>query len=114
MGKISAGLSWEARLVRRALTIKVHLIIILIHFCTNRYNSLGGTEKKRLEHDEDKLLSVMLYNLVGFMIMTNVNKQEIKKKVRRLLGKCHIGLAHSQHVNDLLDQIHNLVRSRSI
>ncbi|XP_064600002.1 MAP kinase-activating death domain protein-like isoform X3 [Liolophura sinensis] len=73
-----------------------------------RYNSLGGTEKKRLEHDEDKLLSVMLYNLVGFMIMTNVSKQEIKKKVRRLLGKCHIGLAQSQHVNDLLDQIHNL------
>ncbi|XP_043219583.1 MAP kinase-activating death domain protein-like isoform X7 [Amphibalanus amphitrite] len=73
-----------------------------------RYNSLSETERKRLEHDEDRLLSTMLYNLVAFMVMLRVNKQELKRKIRRLLGKSHIGLVYSQEVNELLDQIGNL------
>ncbi|KAJ9588129.1 hypothetical protein L9F63_018487, partial [Diploptera punctata] len=72
------------------------------------YNSLSDTERKRLEHDEDRLLSTMLYNLVAIMVMMNVNKMELKRKVRRLLGKSHIGLVYSQEVNELLDQINNL------
>lgn len=70
-----------------------------------RYSLLGGAEKKRLELDEDHLLAVMLYNLIAFMIMMRVSKDEIKRKVRRMLGKCHIGLLMSQQVNDLLDSI---------
>lgn len=73
-----------------------------------RYNSLRDPEKKRLEHDEDKLLSVMLYNHVAFMVMMDVKKIEIKKKIRRLLGKSHIGLHYSQDVNNLLDEIGKL------
>ncbi|KAJ8299529.1 hypothetical protein KUTeg_023589 [Tegillarca granosa] len=74
----------------------------------DRYRSLSDGDRKRLEHDEDRLLSVMLYNLVAFMVMVRVHKQEIRKKTRRLLGKCHIGLVYSQDVNNLLDQINNL------
>ena len=55
----------------------------------------------------------MLYNLVAFMVMLKVNKQELKRKIRRLLGKSHIGLVYSQEVNELLDQIGNLVRISS-
>ncbi|XP_042207479.1 MAP kinase-activating death domain protein-like [Homarus americanus] len=73
-----------------------------------RYNSLSDSERKRLEHEEDRLLSTMLYNLVAFMVMVNVRKEDIKRKVRRLLGKSHIGLVYSQEVNELLDQINNL------
>ncbi|ESO97902.1 hypothetical protein LOTGIDRAFT_103875 [Lottia gigantea] len=71
----------------------------------DRYASLGDMERKRLEHDEDKILATILFNLVSFMVMLRVNKTEIKKKSRRLLGKSHIGLIHSQEVNNLLDQI---------
>ncbi|WAR01209.1 MADD-like protein, partial [Mya arenaria] len=74
----------------------------------DRYNSLGPGDRKRLEHDEDRLLSVLLYNLVSFMIMTRIHKTEIKKKIRRLLGKSHIGLAYSQEINNLLDKIETL------
>ncbi|KAK3861391.1 hypothetical protein Pcinc_032642 [Petrolisthes cinctipes] len=73
-----------------------------------RYNNLSDSERKRLEHEEDRLLSTMLYNLVAFMVMVNVRKEDIKRKVRRLLGKSHIGLVYSQEVNELLDQINNL------
>ncbi|KAK5643903.1 hypothetical protein RI129_007748 [Pyrocoelia pectoralis] len=73
-----------------------------------RYKALSDTERKRLEHDEDRLLSTMLYNLTAILVMLNVNKAEIKRKIRRLLGKCHIGLVYSQEVNLLLDQINNL------
>lgn len=73
-----------------------------------RYKWLSETERKRLEHEEDRLLSTMLYNLTAFMLMLNVGKNELKQKVRRLLGKSHIGLVYSQEVNLLLDQINNL------
>ncbi|XP_037919112.1 MAP kinase-activating death domain protein isoform X4 [Hermetia illucens] len=73
-----------------------------------RYKSLSDSERKRLEHDEDRLLSTMLFNLTAILVMLNVNKEEIKRKVRRLLGKSHIGLVYSQEVHHLVDQIHNL------
>ena len=71
---------------------------------------MGPAERKRLEEDEDRLLATMLYNLVAFMVALNVDKEAVKKKVRRLLGKSHIGLLQSQQVNDLLDNLNNLVR----
>ncbi|XP_022088226.1 MAP kinase-activating death domain protein-like isoform X2 [Acanthaster planci] len=76
----------------------------------HRYDSLTSSEKKRLEEDEDKLLADMLTNAIAFMVMMKLPKPEIKRKVRRLLGRSHIGLVYSQEVNDLLDQINNLVR----
>ncbi|XP_078333104.1 MAP kinase-activating death domain protein-like isoform X3 [Crassostrea virginica] len=74
----------------------------------DRYVSLGDMERKRLEHDEDKLLAHMLYNITAFMVMMRVHKAEVRKKIRRLLGKSHISLAYSAEVNNLLDQIGNL------
>ncbi|KAJ6639366.1 MAP kinase-activating death domain protein [Pseudolycoriella hygida] len=73
-----------------------------------KYKSLSDSERKRLEHDEDRLLSTMLFNLTAELVMLNVNKEEIKRKVRRLLGKSHIGLVYSQEVHNLLDQVTNL------
>ncbi|XP_018576848.1 MAP kinase-activating death domain protein isoform X6 [Anoplophora glabripennis] len=73
-----------------------------------RYKSLSDTERKRLEHEEDKLLATQLYNLTAILVMLNCNKDEVKRKIRRLLGKSHIGLVYSQEVNLLLDQIHQL------
>jgi hypothetical protein len=74
-----------------------------------RYSQLGTAERKRLELEEDHLLAVMLYNLIAFMIMMRVSKDEIRRKIRRMLGKCHIGLLMSQQVNELLDCIAYLV-----
>ncbi|XP_058815433.1 MAP kinase-activating death domain protein isoform X2 [Topomyia yanbarensis] len=73
-----------------------------------RYKSLSDSERKRLEHDEDRLLSTMLYNLTAILVMLNCNKVEIKRKIRRLLGKSHIGFIYAQEVNLLLEQINNL------
>ncbi|XP_039496666.1 MAP kinase-activating death domain protein isoform X12 [Drosophila santomea] len=73
-----------------------------------RYKSLSESERKRLEHDEDRLLSTMLYNLTAILVMLNVTKDEIRRKIRRLLGKSHIGLVYSQEVHNVVDQINNL------
>lgn len=73
-----------------------------------RYAGLSEMDKKRLEHEEDRLLSTILYNLIAFMIMVNVARQEIRMKIRRLLGKCHIGLVYSAEVNEVLEQIDQL------
>ncbi len=60
--------------------------------------------------DEDRLLAVMLHNLIAFMIMMRVSKEEIRRKIRRMVGRCHIGLTMSQQVNELIDNISNLVK----
>ncbi|CAD6225751.1 GSCOCG00005707001-RA-CDS [Cotesia congregata] len=66
------------------------------------------SERRRLEHDEDRLLCTLLHNLTAILVMLNVEKVELKRKIRRLLGKSHIGLIYSQELNQLLDQIDNL------
>ncbi|XP_061378806.1 MAP kinase-activating death domain protein isoform X3 [Danaus plexippus] len=73
-----------------------------------RYKCLSETERKRLEHEEDRLLSTALYNLTAAMVMLGVEADIIRNKVRRLLAKSHIGLVYSQEVNHLLDVVHNL------
>lgn len=73
-----------------------------------RYASLSEMDKKRLEHEEDRLLSTLLYNMIAFMVMVNCNRTEIRRKIRRLLGKCHIGLVYSAEVNEVLEQIDHL------
>jgi hypothetical protein len=55
----------------------------------------------------------MLYNLIAFMIMMRVSKDEIRRKIRRMVGRCHIGLTMSQQVNELIDNISNLVNKNS-
>ena len=73
-----------------------------------RYKSLSENEKKRLEHDEDRLLSTMLYNLVAYMMMMQIDQMDVKRIVRRLLGKSHIGLIYSQEINLVLDKVAQL------
>ncbi|KAM4720645.1 MAP kinase-activating death domain protein isoform 11-T11 [Rhinophrynus dorsalis] len=74
----------------------------------DRYFSLGEHDRKRLEDDEDRLLATLLHNMVSYMVMMKVNKTDIRRKVRRLLGKCHIGLVYSQQINELLDKVSDL------
>ncbi|XP_075693958.1 MAP kinase-activating death domain protein isoform X15 [Rhinoderma darwinii] len=74
----------------------------------DRYFSLGDHDRKRLEEDEDRLLSTLLHNMVAYMVMIKINKTDLRRKVRRLMGKCHIGLAHSQQINELLDRVTDL------
>uniref|UniRef100_A0A8C6X902 MAP kinase-activating death domain protein n=1 Tax=Naja naja TaxID=35670 RepID=A0A8C6X902_NAJNA len=71
----------------------------------DRYFSLGEHDRKRLEDDEDRLLATLLHNMIAYMIMMKVQKNDIRKKVRRLMGKSHIGLVHSQEINEILDKI---------
>ena len=51
----------------------------------------------------------MLYNLTAFMVMMQVEKGELRRKVRRLVGKCHIGLDASEQINRLLEHVNQLV-----
>ncbi|XP_059367815.1 MAP kinase-activating death domain protein-like isoform X14 [Carassius carassius] len=74
----------------------------------DRYHSLGEHDRKRLEDDEDRLLATLLHNMIAYMLMTKVGKNEIRKKVRRLMGKSHIGLSHSQEINEVLDRLAHL------
>ncbi|XP_078801194.1 MAP kinase-activating death domain protein isoform X37 [Oryzias latipes] len=73
-----------------------------------RYLSLGEHDRKRLEDDEDRLLATLLHNMIAYMLMLKVNKNDIRKKVRRLMGKSHIGLTYSQEINEILDKLANM------
>uniref|UniRef100_A0A668AV34 MAP kinase-activating death domain protein n=1 Tax=Myripristis murdjan TaxID=586833 RepID=A0A668AV34_9TELE len=75
-----------------------------------RYLSLGEHDRKRLEDDEDRLLATLLHNMIAYMLMMKVNKNDIRKKVRRLMGKSHIGLTH---INEILHPFLNYLPSGS-
>uniref|UniRef100_A0A8B9RMZ0 MAP kinase-activating death domain protein n=1 Tax=Astyanax mexicanus TaxID=7994 RepID=A0A8B9RMZ0_ASTMX len=74
----------------------------------DRYLSLGDHDRKRLEDDEDRLLATLLHNMIAYMLMMKVSKNDIRKKVRRLMGKSHIGLTYSQEINEVLDRLPQL------
>lgn len=46
--------------------------------------------------------------------MCGAPPRAIQQKIRRLLGKSHVGLVHSQHINHMLDTVHNLVSHGSL
>uniref|UniRef100_A0A8C5DCD1 MAP kinase-activating death domain protein n=1 Tax=Gouania willdenowi TaxID=441366 RepID=A0A8C5DCD1_GOUWI len=73
-----------------------------------RYLSLSDHDRKRLEDDEDRLLATLLHNMIAYMLMLKLNKNDIRKKVRRLMGKSHIGLTYSQEINEILDKLNNM------
>lgn len=73
-----------------------------------RYQTLNEAERKRLEHEEDRLLTNLLHNMVAFMVMLKVNQQTIRTKIRRLLGRCHIGVIYSDEINSLLQRLDQL------
>jgi len=87
----------------------IKLLMINLINVIHRYKSLSDSERRRLEHEEDRLLCTLLHNLTAILVMLKVDKNELKRKIRRLLGKSHIGLIYSQELNQLLDQINNLV-----
>ncbi|KAK6028646.1 hypothetical protein OSTOST_05268, partial [Ostertagia ostertagi] len=70
-----------------------------------RYAALSDSEKKRLELEEDRLLSTLLHNMTAYMIMCGTGQKAIQQKIRRLLGKAHIGLVCSKEINKLLDKL---------
>ncbi|MCP9265477.1 MAP kinase-activating death domain protein [Dirofilaria immitis] len=80
----------------------------------DRYYSLSESEKRRLELDEDHLLSTLLHNLTSYMIMCGGSQRAVQQKIRRLLGKAHIGLVYSKTINQLLDDLPKLSQSNGI
>jgi hypothetical protein len=73
-----------------------------------RYRTLQEHERKRLEHEEDRLLSSLLHNMTAYMLMLRVALQTIRLKVRRLLGKCHVGVIYSEEIHSLLHRLDRL------
>ncbi|KAI3421210.1 hypothetical protein GPALN_014838 [Globodera pallida] len=71
----------------------------------DRYAQLGDGERKRLELEEDRILAVLLHNMTTIMHLSHVPLRIIQQKIRRLLGKAHIGLIYSKQINLLLDEL---------
>lgn len=44
-------------------------------------------------------------------LFDQVSKNDVRKKVRRLMGKSHIGLTYSQEINELLDKLPHTVNN---
>ncbi|KAL7670290.1 hypothetical protein ACOME3_005229 [Neoechinorhynchus agilis] len=68
-----------------------------------RFELLEGVDKKLLENEEDSLLTGLLSNLISFMVMMRVNKDDLRRRVRRLIGRTRLALNYSQLLYDRLD-----------
>uniref|UniRef100_A0A1I8BUI1 MAP kinase-activating death domain protein n=1 Tax=Meloidogyne hapla TaxID=6305 RepID=A0A1I8BUI1_MELHA len=74
----------------------------------DRYSQLSEADRKRLELEEDRILATLLHNMTAMMHLCHVPVRTIQQKVRRMLGKAHIGLIYSKRINQLLDELINL------
>ena len=70
---------------------------------------MSTVEQRLLEEDEDNLLALILHNMIAFMLIMGVEKKMITRKIRRLLGKSHIGLIQTQWIDEVLDNLKELV-----
>lgn len=75
----------------------------------SRYNSASPLKRKHAELEEDRLLANLMHNLIAFMVMMGVERTDIRRKIRRLLAKSHMGLHYSQEISNLLDALDLLV-----
>lgn len=73
------------------------------------YSQLGTITKKRLELGEDALLAGVMHNLIAFMVMSRIPPDLIRRKIRRLIAKSHMGLHYTQKITQLLDCLEWLV-----
>lgn len=74
-----------------------------------KYNSSTALKRKQMELEEDRVLVGIMHNMIAYMILTNLNRDTIRKKVYRLLAKAHIGLHYSRKISDLLNALDYLV-----
>ncbi|CAL8096135.1 unnamed protein product [Calicophoron daubneyi] len=70
-----------------------------------RYRMSSALKKKRAELEEDRLLAHLMYNMIAFMVMAEVDRTDVQKKIRRLLAKSHMGLHYSQEIANVLDAL---------
>ncbi|KAF5401599.1 hypothetical protein PHET_05016, partial [Paragonimus heterotremus] len=74
-----------------------------------QFSRLDATERKRLQNQEDRLITVCLYNLISFMVMMQVDKGAICTRVRRIQARCRLASPFSRTLSNLLDQLSYLV-----
>ncbi|CAI2730997.1 unnamed protein product [Schistosoma spindalis] len=73
-----------------------------------KYQNASLLKRKQMELEEDYLLVNIMHNMIAFMLMANVDRLSIRKKLQRLLAKSHTGLHYSRKINDLLNSLNYL------
>ncbi|KAM3174604.1 hypothetical protein ACTXT7_010193 [Hymenolepis weldensis] len=73
-----------------------------------RYSKLSIPERKLWDLKEDRILATVLHNLIAYMIMLKVTKQEIYNIGYRLLGRCRLGSYFSHSISNLLECVAEL------
>lgn len=79
-----------------------------------KYQNASLLKRKQMELEEDCLLVNIMHNMIAFMLMANVDRISIRKKLQRLLAKSHTGLHYSRKINDLLNSLNYLVSLLSL
>ncbi|VDQ03144.1 unnamed protein product, partial [Trichobilharzia regenti] len=74
----------------------------------SKYQSSSLLKRKQMELAEDCLLVNVMHNMIAFMLMANVDRLLIRKKLQRLLAKSHTGLHYSRKIGDLLNSLNYL------
>ncbi|CAH8585651.1 unnamed protein product [Schistosoma bovis] len=77
-----------------------------------KYQNASLLKRKQMELEEDCLLVNIMHNMIAFMLMANVDRISIRKKLQRLLAKSHTGLHYSRKINDLLNSLNYLIHKK--
>ena len=85
--------------------------VTLTHHC-GRYNTLPEKEKHEFGLEEDNLLSIILHDLLVFMLMVGLSREETAMLIHRFAARIRLATSEEKLLQQTLKYIEKNVRRR--
>lgn len=83
------------------------------HTHPDRYNTLPEEEKHEFGLEEDNLLSIILHDLLVFMLMVGLSQQETAMLIHRFAARIRLATSEEKLLQQTLKYIEQKVRMKT-
>ena len=83
------------------------LSLSILH--TLRYDSLGVSQRQLFGYEEDTLLSIILHNILIFLLMIGISPEETLDVCQRLSARTRLATAEEKLLQQTLSELKNAV-----
>ena len=84
--------------------------MMVISVSLSRYSSLSEAHRQAFGSEEDTLLSLVLHNLLVYMLMVGLSKEETTDLIHRLMARTRLATAEERLLQQTLKHVEQNVR----
>lgn len=86
------------------------MFCILLAYCTHfRYNSLPSSNRQFFAYEEDTLLSIVLHNILIFLLMIGISPKETMDVCHRISARTRLATAEEKLLQATMSELENAV-----